>query len=105
MIQEINRKLTNSEMLRNNLWMESVITPTPLPYGSFQKAKYLLYMIGNYREPIYFFTTTCRNTEDCIDIMVQRWNPLSRASKYFIIKKVQNGIIENIYTNRPIDKP
>jgi hypothetical protein len=40
------------------------------------KAKYFIY--GDATIPVYFFTTTTRNTEDCINIIKERFNNLPR---------------------------
>lgn len=105
-MQEINRKvLTESEYLRSCLWLEEVLIQTPLPFGSFEKAKYTLFMNGNNKEPLYFFTTTCRNTEDCINIMAKKYREEFRQTRYYKVYKKINGITEFVYTNKPLDKP
>lgn len=106
-MQEKNkhRLLTNSAVLQNRLWVESIITNPPMPFGSLSKAKYLLFKNGKGHDPIYFFTTTCRNTEDCINILSEKYEAELKEVRYFKIFKVQNGKSEFIYTNKPIDKP
>lgn len=105
MIHDVTRRvLTNSEKLRNLLWTESVITPTPLPYNSFEKSTYIL-MRNGWGVPVYFFTTTCRNMEDCVNIMEEKYNGLNMPTKFFKVYRIANGIKKFIYTNKPIDKP
>lgn len=68
---------------------DAVIKSLPMPFGSLKKAKYLLcrkYKIN----PIYFFTTTCRNTEDCVESMKQKAIELNVQS-YFFVYKIQDG--------------
>lgn len=92
------RDLTSSEFLVSNLWLESVIIQTPSPFGSFEKAKYVILKHG---EPVYWFTTTCRNTEDCIEIMKAKFKAGITQTRYCNIYKEQNGIREKIYTDQP----
>lgn len=99
-MQEENkrRRLTNSETLKNRLWVESVLNKPPLPYGSFEKAKYILL---KHREPVYWFVTTCRNTEECVEIMKSKFDAGITQTKYCSIYKDQNGIRECIFTDKP----
>lgn len=85
------------------LWVEDVLHKTVIPYGTFEKAKYLLVRNGN-EVPLYFFTTTCRNTEECISIMERKFELMDIPTPYFKVYKVMNGIKQMVYTNKPVDK-
>lgn len=108
-MQETKRKvISGRKFLQDYLWLESTLIQTPLPFNSFPKAKYISYGSRDVL-PIYFFTTTCRNTEDCLGIMKTKIEERYKVKKYSIgyyrVFKIQNGIRELIFTDKPIDKP
>lgn len=105
-MQDTNRRvLTESEYLVSHLWLESTLINTPLPFGSFEKAKYTLFMNGNNKEPFYFFTTTCRNTEDCLNIMMEKYKSEFKQTKYYKVYKTVNGVTQFLFTNKPPEIP
>lgn len=73
-------------------------------YGTFDKAKYLLFRAG-ISYSIYAFTTTCRNGEECLEIMKDKIKEHRSCGKYFKVFKVQDGNKKLIFTNKPFDKP
>jgi hypothetical protein len=75
---------------------EMVLKSIPNPFGSFEKAKYIIYKDYSASERLYSFVTTCRNTEDCIELMKQKFKELS-TSRYCYIYKIQNGIKKLIF--------
>jgi hypothetical protein len=84
-----------------------VLKSIPNPFGTFEKAKYIL---CKGETPIYFFTTTCRNMEDCIELMQQKFNILYSSNNCYIYK-LKNGIKDLIFSaaeskiNESICKP
>lgn len=104
-MQERNKNIINhSEKLNNWLWAESVVSKPELPFDSFGKAKYILFRYGT-SAPYYWFTTTCRNTEESIEIMRNKFKMLQSERKYCSIYKVQNGITELIFSDKPVWMP
>lgn len=100
-MQEIHKNIINhSEKLNNWLWTESIVSKPELPFGSFEKAKYILFRYGT-NEPYYWFTTTCRNTEECIEIMRKKFISYKLQAKYCQVFKVQKGITELIFSDKP----
>ena len=81
---------------------EKVLKSIPNPFGSFEKAKYVIYKDKNESVPLYSFVSTCRNTEDCIEIMKEVFISLhdfkeGRTPKCCCIYKIQNGIKQLIF--------
>lgn len=95
------------EILNKNLRTEleviakRVMAVIPNPFDSFEKAKYELFLYRSNRSSrlVYYFTTTVRNTEDCIQIMKDIFTTRLRSEKYFTIYKIQNSVTEIIYSN------
>lgn len=82
--------------------IEEVLKSIPNPFGSFEKAKYVIYKDKSADIPLYSFITTCRNTEDCIEIMKEKFKYLTYHrnvwdAKYCRIYKIQNGIKQLIF--------
>ena len=48
---------------------KEVLSSIPNPFGSFEKAKYEMVACNHQRQLKWSFVTTCRNTEDCIEII------------------------------------
>jgi predicted PolB exonuclease-like 3'-5' exonuclease len=78
---------------------DSVLKSIPNPFGSFEKAQYVIYKPDN--TVLYSFVTTCRNTEDCIEIMKEKYLCLfsnrREFQKYCSIYKIQKGIKKLIF--------
>jgi hypothetical protein len=76
---------------------DKVLKSLPNPFGSFEKAKYVCRIRGTKIS----FITTCRNTEDCIELMKIRFKEINnyalRPVTYCIIYKIQNGIRKMIF--------
>jgi hypothetical protein len=75
-----------------------VMANIPHPFGSFEKATYILKRDNRNGEVAYFyqFTTTCHNTEECIEILKEKFKERVRQESYCVILKIQNGIQEEI---------
>lgn len=58
------------------------------------KAKYLLYISGIFK---YSFVTTTRNTEDCINILLDKFSLLIEDANYYRIEKIENGVREIVW--------
>jgi hypothetical protein len=83
-------------------YVEEVLKSIPNPFGSFEKAKYVIYRDKSANIPLYSFVTTCRNTEDCIEIMKEKFKHLTYNhsgwdAKYCRIYKIQDGIKKLIF--------
>lgn len=76
---------------------DKVLKSLPNPFGSFEKAKYVIYRYRSRIIPLYFLTTTCRNTEDCIEIMKHKFKEKDHRNKYCSIYKIQHGIRKLIF--------
>lgn len=80
---------------------DKVLQSIPNPFGSFKKAKYIIYKDMASTVHLYSFVTTCRNTEDCINIMKDKFklfNEYRKAKpKFCSIYKIQDGIKELIF--------
>lgn len=80
---------------------DSVLKSIPNPFGTFEKAKYVIFRDKSAVIPLYSFVTTCHNTEECVEIMKQKfldfynYSPLN--PKYCSIYKIQNGIKKLIF--------
>lgn len=76
---------------------DKVLKSLPNPFGSFEKAKYTCRI----KAKKLSFTTTCRNTEDCVEIMKEKFKAINdyalRPVTYCIIYKIQNGIRKMIF--------
>lgn len=96
-------------MYHRNILLEhekEVLKNIPNPFGSFEKAKYVLCKCRN-GSVIYSFVTTAHNTEDCVDILKtlfneRLWN--GRVNNYMICK-YRNGRKEILYTHVVNDRP
>lgn len=77
------------------LWVESVLYKPVNPFGSFEKARYVIYGYNGF--PIYQFTTTCHNLEDSINIMIERYKSLALRAKSFKVCQIKNGIKKIVY--------
>jgi hypothetical protein len=88
----------------NFLWMQQLLNKPINPYGSFEKTKYVMYGNGNYL-PMYFFTTTSHNMEECLEIMKNKYSKSYKPRKYFKVFAIKNGVRELIFNNKPFDKP
>ena len=80
---------------------DKVLQSIPNPFGSFEKAKYVIYRKRSVI-PSYSFITTCRNTEDCIEIMKDKFKQRNAyrddgTKKRCSIFKIQNGIKKLIF--------
>jgi hypothetical protein len=81
---------------------EKVLESLPNPFGSFEKAKYIIYRDLAASVYLYSFVTTCRNTEDCIELMKAKFVSIHKFKKrtkpkYCSIYKIQNGIKKLIF--------
>src|SRR6185503_984388 len=65
------------------------------PFGSFEKATYLIYRYNG--DVLYYFTKTCHNTEYAIEIMKEYYKKLYSLPKSFKIWKRVNGIQRIVY--------
>lgn len=76
---------------------DKVLKSLPNPFGSFEKAKYVCRIRGTKIS----FITTCRNTEDCIEIMKEKFKAINdyavNKTSYCAIYKVQHGIRKLIF--------
>ena len=84
---------------------KEVLSSIPNPFGSFEKAKYEMVACNHQRQLKWSFVTTCRNTEDCIEIIKARFREIysfeiSVYPRICTIRKVQNGIRETIFNER-----
>lgn len=79
---------------------DKVLNSLPNPFGSFEKAKYVVYRYKSASIPLLFFTTTCHNTEDCIEIMKEKIKQVQTRSKYLSIYKIQKGIRKLIFREK-----
>lgn len=62
------------------------------------KAKYKLYIEGILR---YWFVTTSRNTEDCINVLQEMFDGILMYAGYYRIDKIQNGTVETVFQKQP----
>lgn len=85
----------NNDMLRLNLIVDEVLKSIPNPFGSFEKATYAIY--NNQHGLIYSFTTTCRNAEDSINLMIERYKEMFFHCKSFKVWQIQGGIKKIVY--------
>ena len=80
---------------------EKVLQSIPHPFGSFERAEYVTYRAGTQSIVLYSFITSCRNTEDCIEIMKNKFNELNGyknvRGRWCSIYKIQNGIKKLIF--------
>lgn len=78
-----------------------VLKSIPHPFGSFEKASYVLFRDRSAVIVLYSFTTTCHNTEECVEIMKNKYLEIYGYKpvhpKYCSIYKVQNGIKKLIF--------
>lgn len=76
---------------------KKVLRSLPNPFGTFEKAKYTCRI----KHKKLFFTTTCRNTEDCVEIMKLKFIEVNDYAKeqaaYCSIYKIQHGIRKLIF--------
>ena len=76
---------------------DKVLKSLPNPFGSFEKAKYTCRI----KAKRLSFTTTCRNTEDCVEIMKEKFKAINdyalRSATYCSIYKIQHGIRKLIF--------
>lgn len=76
---------------------DKVLKSLSNPFGSFEKAKYTCRI----KSKKLSFTTTCRNTEDCIEIMKEKFKAINdyalRPAMYCSIYKIQHGIRKLIF--------
>lgn len=90
---------------RNRLHADThaVLKSIPNPFGSFEKATYVLYRGKSQRIVSYSFTTTCRNTEDCVEIMKaefgRRGDEYGHRTNLCNIYKIQNRKKTLIFTD------
>jgi hypothetical protein len=82
-------RLFNSRLSLIEEETDFFIKNMPVPFGSFEKAKYVCFLGGFV---FYSFVTTCRNTEDCISILRNKLEERRCETKRFFIYKIQNGI-------------
>lgn len=52
---------------------DMVLKNIPNPFGSFEKASYVLFRDRSAVIVLYSFTTTCHNTEECVEIMKNKY--------------------------------
>ena len=74
---------------------DKVIPKLVHPFGSFEKATYLIYRYNG--DLVYSFTTTCHNTEESINLMIEYYNRFLSLPKSFKIWKRINGVQEVVY--------
>lgn len=76
---------------------DKVLKSLPNPFGSFEKAKYTCRI----KAKKLSFTTTCRNTEDCVEIMKEKFKAINDYATiktvYCAIYKIQHGIRKLIF--------
>lgn len=97
----INKTHKDMNCCRRKLMEEeqSVIARLPNPFGSFEKATYVLSNTHKFRKNIYSFTTTVHNTEDVINLMKEMIERRSEdQGRNFVIHKKQNGITSKIFS-------
>ena len=73
------------------------IKKMPIEFGSFEKAKYRAYGYGD--RLLYFFTTTCRNEEDCINKLIEVMRETRSYNKFpfTILTKTVNGVETTLF--------
>lgn len=74
-----------------------VLKSIPNPFGTFEKAEYVIFVNKNANIPLYRFITTCRCTEDCIEIMKDKFRAAPNTGKYCSIYRIQNGVRKLIF--------
>lgn len=78
-----------------------VLKSIPNPFGSFEKATYVIFRYKSKSQILYSFTTTCRNTEDCIEVMKDKFKSINgytlNPAMYCTIYKVQYGVMKLIF--------
>lgn len=76
---------------------DKVLKSLPNPFGSFEKAKYTCRI----KSKKLSFITTCRNTEDCIEIMKEKFKSINDYATiktvYCSIYKIQHRIRKLIF--------
>jgi hypothetical protein len=92
----INKRLTKEWAMINDSVSEFINTLNN-PFGSFEKATYLIYRYNG--DVLYSFTTTCHNTEESIELMKEYYHSIWNCylPKSFKIWKRVNGVQEIIY--------
>ena len=78
---------------------EVVKATLPHPFGSFEKATYELKRNRNRHSEQYFyrFTTTCHNTEECVEVLKEKFGEQITQQEYCTIVKIQNGKKEELF--------
>ena len=76
---------------------DKVLRSLPNPFGTFEKAKYTCRV----KDKKLSFITTCRNTEDCVEIMKLKFKEINDYAvvpvMYCSIYKIQHGIKKLIF--------
>lgn len=88
--REVNEVVIQDEVV------ERVLKSLPAPFGSFEKATYMIHKYESC-QPFYQFVTTCHNTEECIEIMKEKYLQYSCRPKYCSIYKIQDGVKRLIF--------
>lgn len=78
---------------------QEVLKNIPNPFGSFEKARYELCCYPN-SIPHYSFVTTSRNTEECVEIMKEKFKGVLHKSCTCIVYKIQGGKRIVVYTDK-----
>lgn len=83
----------------NNTAM-NVLDTIPRPFGTFEKAKYVLGS-GVSGANYYTFITTVHSEPECIEIMKKMYDETYHIEAFFRVSKIQNGKRKTIFTNYP----
>lgn len=94
----IKNKKRAERRFRKNLKLikmevDAYVKNMPIPFGSFEKAKYSI-LTGEVE--FYSFVTTCRNTEECISLLLGKVCKRPYG-QYISIFKTQNRVKELIF--------
>lgn len=93
------REVNPSQYLHN--CTDFVLGGIPNPFGAFEKAKYVIFREKSAVTPLYFFVTTCHNTEECVEILKSKFADIygrrKETPKYCSIYKIQGGVKSLIF--------